>query len=56
MQGGVQGQASLSGAAGTGVSTSTPSAAASAGNSIIVSGTSFFAMFVMALVGGVMAV
>jgi hypothetical protein len=52
--GGVQGQAVVAGASG--VSTSTPSAAPSAGNSVVVSGTAFFAMFVMALIGGVMAV
>jgi hypothetical protein len=53
VEGGVQGQAQ---AAGGSVSTSTPTPAASAGNLIAVSGTGFFAMFVMALIGGIMAV
>lgn len=54
VEGGVQGQSLSAGASG--VSTSTPSTAASAGNVIAVSGTGFFAMFVMALIGGIMAV
>jgi len=53
VEGGVQGQAQ---AAGGSVSTSTPTPAASAGNLIAISGTGFFAMFVMALIGGIMAV